>query len=666
MKNSSSVRKAGNRSPGMRLSAILVSFAVIILLLAALGPRSYARPLPSMLLALVLAALVAAIFLHVRYILWARHEQRETVRVLDATESEFQSIFDSALDGILILDHCGICLEANAAALSLLGTSRKELVGHSIRKFYAPVEDFENVWERFLDNKHQHGEVRLVRPDGAQVFVEYSAKAHYLPGRHLAVLRDISRRKRAEAALRESEERYQEMANHIQEIYWMVDAVTKQIIYVNPAYETITGRSLETLRDNPTSYQETFHPEDRVRILTKLEEASQTGQLDEEFRIVRPDHVVRWVSVRGFAVRDSAGVVRRLVGISQDITARKSAEEQMAKNLALAGSAWAEADAFRKTTLALTQDLRMDRVLNTLLESVLKLIPCEFARIFLVETDTRLFLEREIQHTETSRRPPKCPNTLDAKDSRLLMQVLATKNAVLISDTNEEPQWADFKGHAHMRSWLCVPLVASQRVLGFLSLGDTRAHTFTPDHVRLAKSLALPGAVAIQNARLYERAEIYGAELEQRLADLERAEHALQQAEESRTLSEDKFMKVFNSSPITFSVTTVAEGRFIDVNEAFERRYGYLRKDILGRTVFDIGIWDNPSERHQMLEEVGRQGRVRNRITRFRTRTGELVETIYSADTIELEGEECLLAVSEDVVDRTNIQISLGHKAAAK
>jgi PAS domain S-box-containing protein len=297
---------------------------------------------------------------------------------------------------------------------------------------------------------------------------------------------------------------------------------------------------------------------------------------------------------------------------------------------------------------------------------VLKLIPCEFARIFLVETDTRLFLEREIQHAETSRRPPKCPNTLDAKDSRFLMQVLATKNAVLISDTNEEPQWAGFKGHAHMRSWLCVPLVASQRVLGFLSLGDTRAHTFTPDHVRLAKSLALPGAVAIQNARLYERAEIYGAELEQRLADLERAEHALQQAEESRTLSEDKFMKVFNSSPIAFSVTTVAEGRFIDVNEAFELRYGYLRKDILGRTVFDIGIWDNPSERHQMLEEVGRQGRVRNRITRFRTRSGELLETIYSADTIELEGEECLLAVSEDVVDRTNIQISLGHKAAAK
>jgi PAS domain S-box-containing protein len=442
--------------------------------------------------------------------------------------------------------------------------------------------------------------------------------------------------------------------------------VTKQLIYVNPAYETVTGRSLATLRDNPTSYQETFHPEDRVRILTKLEEASQTGQLDEEFRIVRPDHMVRWVSVRGFAVRDSTGVVRRLVGISQDITARKSAEEQMAKNLGLAESAWAEADAFRKTTLALTQDLRMDRVLDTLLESVLKLIPCEFARILLVETGTRLFLEREIQQTGTDRHPPKCPNTLDAKDSRFLMQVLATKNAVLISDTNEEPQWSDFKGHAHMRSWLCVPLVASQQVLGFLSLGDTQPRTFTPDHVRLARSLAIPGAVAIQNARLYERAEIYGAELEQRLADLERAEHALQQAEQSRTLSEDKFMKVFNSSPIPFSVTTVAEGRFIDVNEAFEFKYGYLRKDILGRTVFDIGIWDNPAEGHQMLEELRQQGHVRNRSTRFRTRSGESISTSYSADTMELDGVECLLAVSEDVADSASHQISLGHRTAAR
>ncbi|MGA9142314.1 MAG: PAS domain S-box protein [Candidatus Acidiferrales bacterium] len=445
----------------------------------------------------------------------------------------------------------------------------------------------------------------------------------------------------------------------------MLDADTKEAIYVNQAFETITGRSPDSLREKPTSYQELFHPEDRVRVLTRLEDATYTGQLDEEFRIIRPDHAIRWVSVRGFPVRDSAGTICRLVGTAQDVTARKFAEEQMAKNLALAESAWAEADAFRKTTLALTQNLSMDYVLDTLLESLVGLIPCESARVLLLESDARLFLAREVQHYEANRRPPKCPVTWDATDSHFSMVVLTSRTSLLIPNTREEKGWEEFKGNSHFYSWLCVPLIASQNVLGLLSLGHTRAQTFTPEHLRLAKSLAIPAAVAIQNARLYERAEIYGAELEHRLADLQRTQQALREAQEGRTLLEQKFAKVFRSSPIAFSITTVAEGRFVDVNEAFERRYGYSSKEVLGRTVYDIGVWDNPSERPQMLDELRRQGHVRNRITRFRTRSGELLDTIYSADIIELEGQQCILAVSEDLPNRANMQISLDHKAAA-
>jgi PAS domain S-box-containing protein len=662
MKIFPSIRHESARRRWVQAGLLLISFAVIVLLGAVFGPRSYTGPLSTLLLTLVLIALCVAIVLHVRFLVLSRHEHRETASVLDATEREFQSIFDSTLDSILIIDDSGVCLEANPAALALLGAQRNELVGHSIQKFHSPVDDFETAWKRFLDRKDEHGEAQLIRQDGKDIFIEYTAKANYLPGRHVAVLRDISLRKQTEAALRASDERFQQMADNIQEVYWLLDAQTKHVVYVNPAYETITGRSLSTLRDNPTSYQETFHPEDRVRVLTQLDEATRTGHLDEEFRIVRPDHVVRWVSVRGFPVRDSAGAIRKLVGVAQDISARKSAEEQMAKNLTLAESAWAEADAFRKTTLALTQNLRMDSVLDTLLESLLKLIPCESARVLLVETDTHLFLQREIQKPDGNRRSPKCPETIEARDCHFLMRVLATKNSVLISDTNEEPEWSSFKGHAHMRSWLCVPLVASQQVLGLLSLGDTRAHFFTHEHLRLAKSLAIPAAVAIQNARLYERAEIYGTELEQRLADLNETEQALQQAEKSRTLSEDKFTKVFKSSPIAFSITTVAEGRFIEVNEAFERRYGYSSKELVGRTVFEVSVWDDPGERARMLGQVRAQGQVRNRITRFRTRSGELLDTIYSADIIELDGQQCLLAVSEDLPHPANRE-SLDLKA---
>jgi PAS domain S-box-containing protein len=619
----------------------------------------------SVFLALILAALGAAIILHIRSLILARRAHGEAARIQDATEKEFESIFDSVLDAIVILDEQGICREANPAALGLFGVARQELVGHAIQKFYLPRNGSANTAGDFLGRHSGHGEIELLRRGGQTVFAEYAAKANYLPGRHVAVLRDISSRREAERALRESDERYRQMADNIQEVYWMLDAGSKHILSINPAYETLTGRSLGTLRDNPTSYQELFHPEDRVRVLTRLEEACESGQIDEEFRIVRPDRAVRWVSVHGFPVRDAAGVVRRLVGTAQDITARKSAEEQMARNLALAESASAEADAFRKTTLALTQNLSMDYVLDTLLQSLLKLVPCDSARVLLVEIDTHLFLAREMRHPESTRRVPKCPATFDASHSRFLMQVLATKTPVLIPDTSTELEWQSFKGYSQMRSWLCVPLVASQRVLGLLSLADARPQAFSQEHLRLAKSLSIPAAVAIQNARLYERAEIYGAELEQRLCDLQQTQNALREAEHGRALSEEKFAKVFRSSPIAFSITTVDEGRFLDVNEAFERRYGYARTELLDRTVFDIGIWDDPRERMRILDEIREHGRVRNRVTRFRKHSGDAVDTIYSAEIVAIEGCDCVLAVSEDLPERAEFGAPLARKAAS-
>jgi PAS domain S-box-containing protein len=636
----------------MPVGSIIISLAALALLVATLAAKFYTGLLSSVLLALVLIALCAAIALHIRFLLLLRSEHRETAKALDLTESEFKSVVNHALDGILILDDRGICLEANPAAQTLFGACYNELVGEVIGKFHAGSGNFDERWRNFLKRKYEHGETRLCRKNGNTIFVEYTAKADYLPGRHVAVLRDITRRKQTEAALRESEERFQQMAANIAEIFWMLDAETKQVIYVNRAYQSITGRSCETLRDDPTSYKGLIHPEDRVRVLSRLDETVQNGRFDEEFRIRRADGAIRWVWVRGFPVGDASGVVRRLVGTAQDISARKSAEAQMARNLDLAESARAEANAFRQTTLALTENLSMNYVLDTLLESLLKLIPCESARILLLETDSHLFLAREVQRYEMNRRVAKCPVTLDAANNRFLLQVVTTRRSVLVSDTCEENGWQDFKGYSHLRSWLCVPLVTRAEVLGLLSLGDTRTGTFTPEHLRLAKSLAIPAAVAIQNARLYERAAIYSTELEQRLADLEQAQRALREARENRASSEERFRKIFRSSPIAFSITTMDDGRIVDVNEAFERRYGYSREGIVGRTVFEIGIWADLSDRVRMLDEMREKGSVRNRLTRLRKSSGEPIDTAYSVETIELDGIPCLLAVSADLSER--------------
>ena len=337
-----------------------------------------------------------------------------------------------------------------------------------------------------------------------------------------------------ENSLLESEERFRQMADNIQEIFWMIDAETRKVLYVNPAYETITGHPRESLRDDPLSYEEIIHSDDRVQVFLKLEEATRSGDFEERFRIVVPSGKTRWVWVRGFPVRDDKGRIRRLVGTALDITMQKQAEEEVARNLSLAQSAWTEADALRKATLALTQDLQMDNVLDTLLQSLSELVPYESAQILLVETNDRLFVAREAPRARASKGFTQNPETLTAADFPLLQGVLVNQSGLMLPDTQREEQWRTFKNSRSPRSWICVPLIASRQTLGLLSLGHSAPGSFTEEHLRLAKSLAIPAAAAIQNARLYECAKIFGTELKKSASDLQEAQSVLQRFQSGR------------------------------------------------------------------------------------------------------------------------------------
>jgi PAS domain S-box-containing protein len=465
------------------------------------------------------------------------------------------------------------------------------------------------------------------------------------------VIRQLRRTERQAKTFFEDREReFHQMADNIQEIFWVIDAQTKKATFVNPAYETITGRSCRSLLESPSSYQEVIHPADRVPVLAKLNEAARTGSFDERFRIVKPDGEVRWVWVRGFPRRDANGKIIRLGGTALDITALKKAEDQVAANLAKANSAWKEAEALRKATLALTEDLHMDCVLDALLRSLAELVPYTCARVLVPEGGPHWLALGEKSCPEPAKRSVRSPLTFVADKSPFFQHIWSERKRILIPDTRQQEGWQTFEGHKQFRSWLSVPLVASEEFLGFLSVGHLEPNHFTEDHLRRAELLAIPAAVAIQNARLYSTAEIYGSELEKRLADLQKAEQALDQSEAGRRVSEEKFEKIFHSSPVAFSITTLEEGRFLEVNAAFECRYGYRRGEVLGRTVRELGIWDDPADRKLLTAQLRRGGPIRNMITRLRTRSGEVKLTAYSADRIQFDGQTCILAISEDVV----------------
>ncbi|HEY9666130.1 MAG TPA: GAF domain-containing protein [Coleofasciculaceae cyanobacterium] len=133
-------------------------------------------------------------------------------------------------------------------------------------------------------------------------------------------------RKIAEEALRESEERFRQMAENIHEVFWMADLELSQILYISPAYEEIWGRTCASLYEQPRSFVNAIHPDDRDRILAVFKQQRQSG-FSEEYRIVQPDGSVRWIWDRGFPVRNQAGQLHCLVGVSQDITERKQVTE---------------------------------------------------------------------------------------------------------------------------------------------------------------------------------------------------------------------------------------------------------------------------------------------------------------------------------------------------
>ncbi|MBI4402503.1 MAG: PAS domain S-box protein, partial [Nitrospirae bacterium] len=136
-------------------------------------------------------------------------------------------------------------------------------------------------------------------------------------------------RKRAEAALRESQEQFRQLAENIREVFWMTDPEKNRMIYISPGYEDIWGRSCESLYASPRSWLEAIHPDDRDRVLASALTKQVGGEYDEEYRIVRPDGLIRWIQDRAFPIRDRSGAVYRIAGIAEDISERVQAQEAL-------------------------------------------------------------------------------------------------------------------------------------------------------------------------------------------------------------------------------------------------------------------------------------------------------------------------------------------------
>jgi len=264
-------------------------------------------------------------------------EEAEYVR------ARFEAITANTKDVILTIDPANSIRFADQAVEDLLGYGPDSPIGESLTTLIAsryrdgPLDAIESSlatgaqlpeWTAVKMHAHYR--------DGSDIPVSALFSTFELSGdrRVVGVPRDVSDQVRLADELRESEQRFRQLAENIQEMVWMTDPEKGEVLFVNPAYEEIWGVSPDSLYDDPQSYLETIHPEDRDRVKDVLDPRS-TGSYDETYRITRPDGEVRWMHDRAVPVRNDAGEIYRTVGIASDITERKHCEQDHSRSVEL-------------------------------------------------------------------------------------------------------------------------------------------------------------------------------------------------------------------------------------------------------------------------------------------------------------------------------------------
>lgn len=195
------------------------------------------------------------------------------------------------------------------------------------------VEMIGNAAAKRIDFDYEH---RLRMPDGSVKFIRVVAHLSTPddPANVVFVgaITDVTERKLADAALRDSEERFRTMADNLPEGIWIGTIEPREVLYVSPSFERIWGLPLDDLYRNAHLWETAIYPEDREHVRGRFAQwlaGESKGYYDVEYRILRPDGTTRWVHDRGVLSLDETGRPSRINGISADITDRKRAEADL-------------------------------------------------------------------------------------------------------------------------------------------------------------------------------------------------------------------------------------------------------------------------------------------------------------------------------------------------
>jgi len=251
-------------------------------------------------------------------------------------DQTFAQLFQDSPDAIFIIDsETREFAEMNDLFTKQIGYSRAELLKmtaweidkqmneNQVNRIKSQIADNGEIW---LDHVHIH-------KSGKEIPVDIRAKKIRFKGKDCfqCLVRDVTQRVNQILQLKESEQRFRQLTETIKEAFWLTDWITKETLYVSPAYESVYGGSVDRLMSDSKSWTSSIHPDDLEWVTKEYAEKGVKGEYNVEFRVVHPNGQIKWVHEQAYPIYENNEVVR-IAGYSVDVTAKKEALLAMASN----------------------------------------------------------------------------------------------------------------------------------------------------------------------------------------------------------------------------------------------------------------------------------------------------------------------------------------------
>ena len=260
--------------------------------------------------------------------------EQAALRASEASRLLREEALETMPFGVLLGDAERRIIYANPAFTRLTGYHVEDIIGHNCALLQGPDTDpisLAAIHRALSQAQPFEGELINYRKDGSKFWNHLTITPVFgLDGRvsnFIAVQLDVTPQRQAAERLAVSEERFRQIAENIQEVFWMTDPQKNKVLYISPAYETIWGRRCQDIISQPSEWLRAIHPDDQGRVAAATLRQVE-GDYDETYRVVRPDGSIRWVRDKAYPIKNEAGEVYRIVGTAEDITEYRQLQTQ--------------------------------------------------------------------------------------------------------------------------------------------------------------------------------------------------------------------------------------------------------------------------------------------------------------------------------------------------